>query len=125
MIMSGVVEISTRLAGPNAGANSVLGEEEQSFSVDMDESFTLDCNQLSPAGLDIKDGKLHIDRHKVWEVGGNYTFTSFGRWMVDVDQLLVPLFELACIGTEKRMSSRMTILWLRVASHGVTLLVSA
>jgi hypothetical protein len=33
-------------------------------SVDLDESFTLDCSNV-PAGLEVKDGKLHIDRQKV------------------------------------------------------------
>lgn len=64
MIMSGVVEIVAHLSG--GVDTSVIDEmEEQSFSVDLDESFTLDCNQLVPAGLDVKDGKLHIDRQKV------------------------------------------------------------
>ncbi len=39
--------------------------EEHSFSVDLDESFTLDCHNLVPSGIDIKDGRLHIDRAQV------------------------------------------------------------
>ncbi len=63
MIMSGVVEIVSRL-NKNVDTSAVDAMDE-SFSVDLDESFTLDCSQLVPAGLDVKDGRLHIDRQKV------------------------------------------------------------
>jgi hypothetical protein len=72
MIMSGVVEITTKLVRSKSKdmaekAMGLLGEmEDMSFSVDMDESFTLDCSSMIPmgAGVDIRDGKLHIDRNK-------------------------------------------------------------
>jgi len=78
MIMSGVVEIVTKLN--NGVDTSAIDEmEEQSFSVDLDESFTLDCNQLVPAGLDVKDGKLHIDRQKAQELKKRMKNVLLGR----------------------------------------------
>lgn len=78
MIMSGVVEIVTKLH-TNVDASAIDEMEEQSFSVDLDESFTLDCNHLVPAGLDVRDGKLHIDRLKVHGVdGGNSWAAGWG-----------------------------------------------
>ena len=62
MIMSGAVEIVKKMGGDVT--NAIDEMEEQSFTVDLDESFTLDCNNL-PQGLMGTDGKLHIDRTKV------------------------------------------------------------
>lgn len=45
---------------------SNLQDGHQSFSVDLDESFTLDCTHLAPvADLNLHNGRLHIDRDKV------------------------------------------------------------
>ncbi len=43
-------------------------QEELSFSVDVDESFTLDSSLLINH-QDVRDGKLHIDRQKVRQCG--------------------------------------------------------
>jgi hypothetical protein len=64
-IMSGTVELIQSSAD-----RSVMGPNmEHSFTIDIDESLTLDCSQLGvfpPTGL--VNGRLHIDRAKAAEL---------------------------------------------------------
>jgi hypothetical protein len=63
-IMSGTVE----LLEPSAESTSVT-TEEQSFTVDIDESLTLDANAGPLVAQDIINGRLHMDRQKVGAYG--------------------------------------------------------
>jgi hypothetical protein len=59
-IMSGTVE----LLEPGAESTSVT-TDEHSFSVDIDESLTLDANAGPLVAQGIINGRLHMDRQKV------------------------------------------------------------
>ncbi|KAJ9518570.1 hypothetical protein QJQ45_018618 [Haematococcus lacustris] len=77
MIMAGVVEIITQLS-TDVDTSALDAMEEQSFSVDLDESFTLDCNNV-PAGLNVKDGKVHIDKQKAQDLKARMKGLLMGR----------------------------------------------
>jgi len=78
MIMSGVVEIVSKV--PVGAVSELDSMEDQSFSVDMDESFTLDCTGLAPPQvLPLKDGKLHIDRIKAQELKKRMSMLLLGQ----------------------------------------------
>uniref|UniRef100_A0A7S3QWW4 cGMP-dependent protein kinase n=1 Tax=Dunaliella tertiolecta TaxID=3047 RepID=A0A7S3QWW4_DUNTE len=69
MIMSGAVEIIRRLDNTAGVDANSLDDMEQSFSVDMDESFALEAgHELVPPGMDVKNGMLHVNRHKAQEL---------------------------------------------------------
>ena len=61
--MSGTVEILQ-----SAEKRDAAGHMEHSFTIDIDESLTLDCSNMGmfpPPGANLVNGRLHIDRNKV------------------------------------------------------------
>jgi len=71
-IMSGAVEV-LKTPDPDQQDRSFGGSVEHSFTIDIDESLTLDCANLH-AGMLAQpmgaiNGRLHIDRVKVRGVG--------------------------------------------------------
>jgi hypothetical protein len=61
--MSGTVEILQ-----SAENRDAAGQMEHSFTIDIDESLTLDCSNMGmfpPPGANLVNGRLHIDRNKV------------------------------------------------------------
>ncbi|KAI8467317.1 MAG: hypothetical protein J3K34DRAFT_523847 [Monoraphidium minutum] len=66
-IMSGTVEV-LKVADPDHFDGSLTQSAEHSFTIDIDESLTLDCANLHAGGLaapmGVINGRLHIDRNK-------------------------------------------------------------
>mmetsp|Transcript_7755 Transcript_7755/g.13375 ORF Transcript_7755/g.13375 Transcript_7755/m.13375 type:complete len:206 (+) Transcript_7755:1-618(+) len=108
MIMSGVVELTCQLI-KSEELKLPDDAEQQSFSVDMDESFTLcDGDNLMPTGLNIVNGKLHIDRARAEEMKQRMRDVMMARQTEYVTELKGPGQVIGEVGLDKSQVARHT-----------------